>query len=167
MGLLIDGRWTDDERLIRGGAFERSLSVFRDRIDIATVAAFREQPGRFVLIASLSCPWSHRTLILRRLKGLSETVPAQIAGGRREQGYSVNNNTPWTLPGTAKEILHVPRRRTWRNRSCKRHGSCSAIGSTWRDTAFACWVSASVAWSRAGPDSKPCLSIRPRPGPGA
>ncbi len=107
MGTLIDGRWTDDEGQIKKGAFERQPSVFGDRIESRNVAAFLEMPGRFVLIASMSCPWSHRTLILRNLKGFSEYVPAQIAGGRRVQGYSVNSNTPWKLPGTSKEILHV------------------------------------------------------------
>ena len=107
MGMLIDGRWTDDESLIKKGAFERQPSVFRDCIESGNLAAFLEMPGRFVLIASMSCPWSHRTLIVRNLKGFSEYVPAQIAGGRRVQGYSVNANAPWKLPGTGKEILHV------------------------------------------------------------
>ena len=107
MGMLVQGRWTDEDRSIRGGAFLRRRSAYDDDLGTETIAALSAPTGRFHLLASLSCPWSHRTLIMRRLKGLADTVPLQIAGGPRVQGYAVNGGHPWPVPGTGRQIRHV------------------------------------------------------------
>lgn len=112
MGELVDGRWIDDYDAVKNGAPEKPSNLkpsnlLSQNISTAKVAILQEVPGRFLLIGSMSCPWSHRTFILHSLKGLLEHIPIQIAGGRRDQGYSVNHNLPWELPGAGRKILHV------------------------------------------------------------
>ena len=104
MGMLIEGRWTEEDRVIRDGAYRRPTSRFAAELDAAAITG---QPGRFHLIASLSCPWSHRTLLVRRLKGLESCVPVQIAGGERIEGYPVNGGDRWIVPGTTIGIVHL------------------------------------------------------------
>jgi putative glutathione S-transferase len=83
MGLLVDGvwhdRWYDTGKT--GGRFERSKSQFRNWVTPDGTpgptgeGGFAAEPGRYHLYVSLACPWAHRTLIARRLKGLEEMVP--------------------------------------------------------------------------------------------
>ncbi|MGR3760814.1 glutathione S-transferase family protein [Roseobacteraceae bacterium NS-SX3] len=82
MGLLIDGKWHDQwyDTESTGGAFKRSESQFRNWITADGSAGpsgeggFKAESGRYHLYVSLACPWAHRTLIFRRLKGLEEHV---------------------------------------------------------------------------------------------
>lgn len=75
MGMLIAGRWTDEDRVIEDGAYRRPPSRFADDLPRDIVDAVRAQPGRFHLIASASCPWSQRTVLARALKGLAPVLP--------------------------------------------------------------------------------------------
>ncbi|MDZ7810151.1 MAG: glutathione S-transferase family protein [Arhodomonas sp.] len=76
MGLLIEGvwhdQWYDTDRT--GGRFERPETVFRDWVEPDPAARFPAEPGRYHLYVSLACPWAHRVLILRRLKGLEDVI---------------------------------------------------------------------------------------------
>lgn len=86
MGLLVDGKWQDRwyETDKTGGRFERSKSQFRDWVtaDGAPVEGrtrgFRAEPGRYHLYVSLACPWAHRTLIVRKLKGLEGIISVSV-----------------------------------------------------------------------------------------
>jgi hypothetical protein len=82
MGLLVDGKWTDrwyDTR-ITGGRFVRQESRFRNWITLdgspgpTGEGGFKAEPGRYHLYVSLACPWAHRTLIFRVLKGLENAI---------------------------------------------------------------------------------------------
>ena len=80
MGLLIDGqwhdRWYDTKRT--GGRFVRADSTFRDFVTADGSSGFPAEAGRYHLYVSLACPWAHRTLILRRLKGLEDAVGVTV-----------------------------------------------------------------------------------------
>ena len=84
MGLLVDGVWRDVPRDTRssGGAFVRAESVFRSWVS-------EPQPGRYRLFVAKSCPWAHRTLVVRALKGLEKAVPVSYAGAMGEQGWEL------------------------------------------------------------------------------
>jgi len=58
------------------GDFERQEDAFRSAVDSDPNAVHPAVPGRYHLYVSLACPWAHRTLIVRRLKGLEDAVGA-------------------------------------------------------------------------------------------
>ncbi len=78
MGQLVNGRWSNAEAAapVKDGAFARPSSVFRNTIEPG--GRFPPQAGRYHLYASLACPWAHRTLIFRRLKGLERHIGLSI-----------------------------------------------------------------------------------------
>ena len=78
MGLLIEGAWRDQwyDTASTGGAFKRAESGFRDRIEAG--GRFPPAAGRYRLYVSLACPWAHRTLIVRALKGLQDMIPVSV-----------------------------------------------------------------------------------------
>lgn len=74
MGLLVDGVWRDEwyDTATTGGRFQRPPTQFRDRVEPG--GRFAPQAGRYRLYVSWACPWAHRTLIYRKLKGLEKTI---------------------------------------------------------------------------------------------
>lgn len=88
MGLLVDGKWTDQwyDTKVSGGHFVRSESQFRNWITIdgdagpTGNAGFKAEAGRYHLYVSYACPWAHRTLIMRTLKGLEGMIDVSVVG---------------------------------------------------------------------------------------
>ena len=80
MGLLIDGRWHDTwyETKENNGAFVRPRTQFRQSVRADGSSPFAAEPGRYHLYVSLACPWAHRTLIVRALKGLEEAIGVSV-----------------------------------------------------------------------------------------
>jgi glutathionyl-hydroquinone reductase len=86
MGLLVDGIWRDQwyDTKSTGGRFVRQDSAFRNWITPDGSAGptgeggFKAEPGRYHLYVSLACPWAHRTLIFRRLKGLEDAIGVSV-----------------------------------------------------------------------------------------
>ena len=78
MGRLVEGRWVDQwyDTKSTGGAFKREDAGFRDRIEAG--GRFAPDSGRYHLYVSLACPWAHRTLILRELKGLTPHIAVTV-----------------------------------------------------------------------------------------
>jgi putative glutathione S-transferase len=74
MGLLVEGAWRDEwyDTASTGGAFERPQTQFR--ASVAEGGPFAPESGRYVLYASWACPWAHRALIYRKLKGLEQVI---------------------------------------------------------------------------------------------
>lgn len=106
MGMLMDGRWANVDHTIVDGRYKRPVSAFSAGLD-EVAGRLRAEPGRFHLIASMSCPWSHRTLLVRALNDLQDCVPLQIAGGARAEGYAVAGGAEWAVPGSGRRIRHV------------------------------------------------------------
>ncbi|MCP3752817.1 glutathione S-transferase family protein [Pseudomonas sp. SBB6] len=72
MGLLIEGRWHDQwYESSKDGAFQRESAQRRNALPAA-------QAGRYHLYVSLACPWAHRTLIFRNLKGLESLIDVSV-----------------------------------------------------------------------------------------
>lgn len=86
MGLLVKGRWVDQwyDTSATGGEFVRTDPQFRNWITPDGLAGssgqggFQAQAGRYHLYVSLACPWAHRTLIFRALKGLQDMVSVSV-----------------------------------------------------------------------------------------
>jgi putative glutathione S-transferase len=104
MGMLINGQWSEQDKTIINGAYVRNTSKCDLPINANDII---EQPGRFILIASWSCPWSHRTMLIRQQLGLSDYLPLHITGGKKVQGYSADSGIVWSVPGSSISILHL------------------------------------------------------------
>ena len=96
MGLLIDGVWHDRwyDTKVSGGRFQRQDSSFRNWITPDGApgptgeGGFKAEAGRYHLIVSYACPWAHRTLIFRALKGLEEAIGVDVVHWHMaEQGW--------------------------------------------------------------------------------
>jgi len=86
MGQLVDGVWHDTwyDTKSTGGKFVRSTAGFRNWITADGSAGptgeggFKAEAGRYHLYVSLACPWAHRTLIFRKLKGLTDLIDISV-----------------------------------------------------------------------------------------
>jgi putative glutathione S-transferase len=80
MGKLIDGVWRKEAFApeTEGGRFVRPDSPFRNWVSRDGQTGFPAEAGRYHLYVSLACPWAHRTLILRKLKGLEEAITLSV-----------------------------------------------------------------------------------------
>jgi putative glutathione S-transferase len=82
MGLLVDGKWHDVwyDTDASKGRFVRTESQFRNWVTRdgspgpSGRGGFRAEPGRYHLYVGFACPWAHRTLIVRKLKGLEALI---------------------------------------------------------------------------------------------
>lgn len=86
MGLLVKGEWVDQwyDTTATGGNFVRTDTQFRNWITPdgspgpSGEGGFAAQAGRYHLYVSLACPWAHRTLIFRALKGLEDMIGVSV-----------------------------------------------------------------------------------------
>ena len=86
MGLLIDGEWHDRwyDTASTGGKFERQRSTYRNWVTSdggpgpSGEGGFPAASGRYHLYVSYACPWAHRTLIFRKLKGLEQHIGVSV-----------------------------------------------------------------------------------------
>ena len=85
MGKLVEGVWKDVwyDTKSTGGKFVRDNATFRnwitaDGTDAPSGEAFEAEAGRYHLYVSYACPWAHRTLIFRKLKGLESMISLSV-----------------------------------------------------------------------------------------
>lgn len=86
MGLLVEGKWSTDwyDTKATDGRFVRQSAGFRNWITTDGGAGssgeggFKAETDRYHLYVSLACPWAHRTLIFRALKGLEEMISVSV-----------------------------------------------------------------------------------------
>jgi glutathionyl-hydroquinone reductase len=110
MGLLVDGIWKDKwyDTEAQKGRFVRADSKFRNWVTADGApgptgeGGFKAEPGRYHLYVSYACPWAHRTLIFRALKGLEDMISLSVVNWHMgEQG--------WTFapgPGVIPDPIH-------------------------------------------------------------
>lgn len=97
MGLLIDGQWvnkwydTDSTqgRFVRTEAQYRHWITADGSVGPSGGGGFQAEAGRYHLYVSLACPWAHRTLIFRALKGLEDMISVSVVNPlMREHGWT-------------------------------------------------------------------------------
>jgi len=81
MDMLVNGIWHQEDtprealRMADGdGSFVRPESGFRDHVTRDGSSGFKAEAGRYVLVTAPSCPWAHRTVLMRKLKGLESAI---------------------------------------------------------------------------------------------
>jgi putative glutathione S-transferase len=97
MGLLVDGQWRDQwyDTAKSGGRFQRQDSAFRSWVTAdgapgpTGAGGFKAEAGRYHLYVSLACPWAHRALIVRSLKGLEAMIDVSVVHWlMRDKGWT-------------------------------------------------------------------------------
>ena len=113
MGLLVNGEWVDQwyETESNKGEFKRQESLFRNWITPDGApgptgeGGFAAEAGRYHLYVSLACPWAHRTLIFRSLKGLEDIISVSVVEPLMlEHGWEFSEQYPDHLYGM--DYLH-------------------------------------------------------------
>ena len=110
MGLLVDGVWRDQwyDTKATGGRFVRQESQFRSWVTADGGSGFKAAPGRYHLYVSLACPWAHRTLIFRALKGLEAAISLSIVDPLMGADGWAFSEGPGCIPDSVngKRFLH-------------------------------------------------------------
>jgi len=77
------------------GEFVRKPTSFRNQIKRDGTTGFQPEMGRYHLYVSLACPWAHRTLILRKLKGLEAVIGVDVVDPFLDsRGWSFERSVP-------------------------------------------------------------------------
>ena len=99
MGLLVDGVWQQDGDRTKDGHFVRPTTRFRNWVTPDGSAGpsgeggFAAEAGRYHLYVSLACPWAHRTIIFRKLKGLENVISMSIVSpDMLKDGWTFNKD---------------------------------------------------------------------------
>ncbi len=108
MGQLIEGRWSDSDEQPSDakGAFVRPSSKFRNWVTADGKAGpgggdgFKAEAGRYHLFVSSNCPWAHRAIIFRKLKGLEGMISMTMADAPKAQGWSYTQGLDEMKPGS-------------------------------------------------------------------
>lgn len=114
MGFLVDGTWHDEwyDTASSGGRFIRKDSAYRNWVTADGSAGpsgqggYAAEAGRYHLYVSLACPWAHRTLIMRALKGLEGMIDISVVNWLMvENGWTFDE-----APGMIPDPIHGARR---------------------------------------------------------
>jgi glutathionyl-hydroquinone reductase len=115
MGMLIEGKWHDvwyDTEATKG-RFVRTESKFRHWITAdgkpgpTGEGGFEAEPGRYHIYVSLACPWAHRTLILRKLKGLEDMISISAVNSYMgSEGWTFDPG-PGVIPDTINDCKRL------------------------------------------------------------
>lgn len=103
--MLVDGKWTENWQPVQAtdakGGFVRQISGFRNWITPDGAAGptgeggFKAEAGRYHLYVALICPWASRTLIGRKLKGLSDLISVTVVEPETtDQGWRFGTPDP-------------------------------------------------------------------------
>lgn len=111
MGRLIDGEWSSEwyDTRATGGAFKRDTAKFRNWVTADGApgptgeGGFKAQSGRYHLYVSYACPWAHRTLIFRAVKGLTDHIDVSVVHpDMLDNGWEFRTD----FPGATGDRLH-------------------------------------------------------------
>lgn len=78
-GIMIEGKWMPSSEQNQNGQYIRKPTTFRNHVTLDGSSGFKAEAGRYHLYVALGCPWAHRTLIMRELKGLNQVISVSIA----------------------------------------------------------------------------------------
>jgi len=108
MGMFENGRWlvkrswaSDD------GRFKRQTSQFRHWVKTEQDARFQPDEGRYHLYVSLACPWAHRTVIARKLRGLDSAIGLSVVDPFLGEDGWFFSDAPGCIPDTVNGARYL------------------------------------------------------------
>jgi putative glutathione S-transferase len=108
LGMLVDGQWmTKREQEDTQGKFIRPSTTFRNWIKADGSSDYTPEAGRYHLYISLACPWAHRTLIMRNLKGLEDAIALSIVDPHMGEDGWFFGDTPGCIPDTVNGTKYL------------------------------------------------------------
>ncbi|MGA7799822.1 MAG: glutathione S-transferase family protein [Gammaproteobacteria bacterium] len=109
MPQLVNGVWQQESFAPprEEGHFARTESAFRHWITADGSSGFPAEAGRYHLYVSLACPWAHRTLIFRKLKGLENIIGVSVVDPHMgDRGWYFSDG-PGCIPDTVNGFDHA------------------------------------------------------------
>lgn len=108
LGMLVEGKWvTDWNERDDKGRFNRTPTRFRNWITADGSSGFPAEPGRYHLYVSLACPWAHRTLIMRQLKGLEKAISISVVDPVLSEDGWFFSEAPGCIPDTVNGAQYL------------------------------------------------------------
>jgi putative glutathione S-transferase len=115
MGLLVKGEWVDEwyDTESTGGEFVRTDAQFRNWVTPdgnpgpSGQGGFAAEPGRYHLYVSLACPWAHRTLIFRALKGLEGMISVSVVNPHMGENGWTFQSAPAVKPDPVAQARYM------------------------------------------------------------
>lgn len=87
------------------GEFKRQPSMFRNFISTEPGAKFTPESNRYHLYISHACPWAHRTMLVRSLKGLEDVISVNVVDFLMEEG-GWKFSSPEECPGATLDTIN-------------------------------------------------------------
>lgn len=109
MGMFINGTWHRENQFParKDGSFDRKPVTFRNRVTADGSGPFAAEAGRYHLYVSYACPWAHRTLITRALKGLQHVISVSVVHWYMgEDGWTFADG-PGVVPDPHLGVSHL------------------------------------------------------------
>ncbi|MBD2058850.1 glutathione S-transferase family protein [Oculatella sp. FACHB-28] len=108
LGMLMDGKWvTEREQEDKKGKFVRPSTTFRNWITADGSSGFKAEHARYHLYVSLACPWAHRTLIMRQLKGLSDAISISVVDPEMGENSWEFSDSEGCIPDTVNHTRYL------------------------------------------------------------
>jgi glutathionyl-hydroquinone reductase len=107
MGMLVNGTWHRDDppTAAPDGSYVRLQSGFRDHVSRDGASGFKAASGRYLLVTAPSCPWAHRTVLMRKLKGLEAAIPILQSDLPKGEGWAYSRGFDDLIPKNG--VFHV------------------------------------------------------------
>ncbi|AOX03550.1 glutathione-dependent reductase [Moorena producens PAL-8-15-08-1] len=107
-GMLVNGQWTNEAyQQDPQGRFMRNPTKFRNWIRADGSTDYKPASGRYHLYVSYACPWAHRTLIMRALKGLEEAITLSIVDPFMDKDGWEFSDGPGCIPDTVNGARYL------------------------------------------------------------
>ena len=114
-GQLINGVWKSGfhDTKATGGRFQRGQPAFRNwvtpdgKAGPSGTGGFPAERGRYHLYVSLACPWAHRTVIFRKLKGLEDVVSMDVVEPVMGEGWEFGRDADQDSVNAKKHLHEV------------------------------------------------------------
>jgi glutathionyl-hydroquinone reductase len=107
-GMMIEGKWKPNWNLQdTRGKFKEKPTTFRDRVTADGSSGFKAEAGRYHLYVALGCPWAHRTLIMRELKGLNEAISVSIVDPIMSDKGWMFSDAPGAIPDSVNHAQYL------------------------------------------------------------